>query len=256
MISFERRLLVAMSISTVDGGSNVGYGVHGLLLDLLVEVLHGGIFERVVARALGILMQIVQFLMGNREICFKIRPGLIGWVGAAPHFEVVSKHAGFEYKFVGGGEHLLLQIRIFGGCCNVHGVVNLINEYLHRLINVVIGAHPLVIALKTPIRNVCISKVKVRQHLLGGVVGVSNVLVLEVSNVGFVDGKNEKGIEGLVLHVLLGIKGLVDVILPASVCDLCCHQALRNDGIRDRIVRWNKDDVGFGIVDGTGDGYK
>ena len=76
-----------------------------------------------------------------------------------------------------------------------------------------------------------------RQHLLGGDVGVSNEFVPEGSNAGFVDSGDEQGFEGLVCHVVLGIKDRVDVIFLASVCDLCCCQALKNDGRWARIGR-------------------
>ena len=121
------------------------------------------------------------------------------------------------------------QMRIFCGGCNVHGVVNLLDEDLHWLIHIVIGAHRLVIVLKTPVRNFCIRKVKVRQHLLVSNIGVYNVFFLEVLHVGFIDAGNEKGLEGLVRHVILGIKVRVDVIVPANVCDVCCCQVLRNE---------------------------
>ena len=64
-----------------------------------------------------------------------------------------------------------------------------------------------VIVINIPIQNFRISKVKVRQHLLGGDVGVSKVFFPEGSNVGFVNGGNEQGLEGIVRHVALGIKG-------------------------------------------------
>ena len=183
-----------------------------------------------------------------------MRPGLIGWVAAAPHFAFMGEHAGFEDEVVGDGGQFLQRIRIVGESHNVHGVVYLLYEGLHKLIHVVIGAHPLVIFLKTLTQIFRISKVKVCQHLLGGDVGAYNVFVLEESNVGFIDGGDEKGFEGLVRHVVLGIKGRVDVIFPESVCDLCCCKNLSNDRIWDRIGRWNKDDVGLGIVDGRGEG--
>ena len=204
-------------------GSKVGNGVHGFLLDLLVEVLHGVIVDIMISRVLVILLHFEQFLMGNGEIYFKMRPGLIVWVAAAPIFSVVGEHGGFEDEVLGGGDHFLRQIHIVGSGHNVHGIADLLNEDLHRLIYVVIGTHPLVIVLNTSIQNFRISKVKVRQHILGGDVGVSNVFVPEESNVGLFNGGNEKGIEGLVRHVVLGIKGRVDVILTANVCNLCCH---------------------------------
>ena len=67
----------------------------------------------------------------------------------------------------------------------------MLNEDLHRLIYVVIGSHPLVIVLKTSIQNFRIRKVKVRQHILGGDVGVSNVFVPEESNVGLFNGSTD-----------------------------------------------------------------
>ena len=141
------------------GGIKVGNGVHSFLLDILVEVLHGGIVGGMVYRALGSLLRFVQLLIGIGEMFFRMRPGLIGWVAAAPHFSVVGEHAGFEYEVVRGGDQFLCQIMIFGGGRNVHGVINFLNEDLHRLIHVVIGAHPLVIFLKIPIQNFHISKV-------------------------------------------------------------------------------------------------
>ena len=77
------------------GGNEVGDGVHGFLLDILVEVLHSGTVVGMASRALGSLIQFAHFLMGNGEICFKMRPDIIGWVAAAPHFAVVGKHACF-----------------------------------------------------------------------------------------------------------------------------------------------------------------
>ena len=69
-----------------------------------------------------------------------MRPDLIGWVAAAPHFVVVGEHAGFEDKVLGSKDHLLRRIRIFGGSRDVHGVIYFLNEDLHRLIHIVIGA--------------------------------------------------------------------------------------------------------------------
>ena len=74
-----------------------------------------------------------------------------------------------------------------------------------------------VIVINIPIQNFRISKVKVIQHLLGGDVGLSNVFVLEVFNADFVNSGDEKGLEGLVRHVILGIKSQVGVIFPVSV---------------------------------------
>ena len=53
------------------GSSKVGDGFHSLLFNLLVGVLHGGIVNGMVARALGNLLQFAHFLVGNGEICFK-----------------------------------------------------------------------------------------------------------------------------------------------------------------------------------------
>ena len=67
------------------GGSKIGDGFHGFLLDLLLEFLNGDIVGGMLSRALGSLLQYVQFLMGNCEILFLMSPGLIGWIVAAPH---------------------------------------------------------------------------------------------------------------------------------------------------------------------------
>ena len=174
------------------GGSKVDDGNHCFLFDLLVEFLHGGIVGRILDRALGSLLQLAQFLMGNGEICFKMRPGIIGWVAAAPYFAVFGKHAGFEDEVVARGDHLLCRIRIVGGGRDVYGDVDLLNEDPHRLIHVIISAHSLVIFLKITIRNLRVSKVKLRQHLLGDDFGVSNVFVPEGLNVGFIDGRYEQ----------------------------------------------------------------
>ena len=88
--------------------------------------------------------------MGNGGMCLKMRPGLISWVAAAPHFAVVGKHTSFEDEIIGDGDHLLCQIRIYSGGSDVHRVVNLIDEELHRLIHVVFSPRPLVIVLKIP----------------------------------------------------------------------------------------------------------
>ena len=40
-----------------SGGQEVGNGVYGLLLDILVEVLHGGVVSGMVSRALGSLLR-------------------------------------------------------------------------------------------------------------------------------------------------------------------------------------------------------
>ena len=144
------------------------------------------------ACALVSLLLSTQFLMGKVEICFKMQPGLIGWVAVVPHFAVVGKHTGFEDEVVGGGDHLLRQIWIVGGGCNVHDVVDLINENLHRLIHVVIGAHLLVIFLKSPIQNFRIIRVKVLHNILSGDVGASNIFVPEGSNVGLMTADMSK----------------------------------------------------------------
>ena len=52
------------------GGSKIGDGFHGFLLDLLLEVLHGDIVGGMVDRALGSLLKFLKFLMGNCEIFF------------------------------------------------------------------------------------------------------------------------------------------------------------------------------------------
>ena len=74
-------------------------------------------------------------------------------------------------------------------------------------------------------------------NLLGGDFVVSNAFVPEGLNVGFINVGNEQGLEGLVCHVVLGIKVRFDVIFTGSVCDLCCRQSLRNDGIWAKIGR-------------------
>ena len=71
-------------------------------------------------------------------------------------------------------------------------------------------------------------------HLFSSDVCVPGLLVPEGPNVGFVDGGNE----------------------PENVRDLCCRQALRNDGRWARIGRSNEYNVGLGIVYGGGDGQK
>ena len=87
------------------GNCEVGNGFHGLLLDLLVEVLHDGVVGGMVSRALGSLLQFAEFLMRDSEICFEMRPGLVGWVASTPHFSVVGEHASFEDEVVGGSDH-------------------------------------------------------------------------------------------------------------------------------------------------------
>ena len=89
------------------GGRKVGDGVHGLLLGILMEVLHGGVVGGIVSRALGSLLQSAEFLMHDSEICFEMRPGFVGWVALTPHFAVIGEHAGFEDKILGGRDHLL-----------------------------------------------------------------------------------------------------------------------------------------------------
>ena len=101
---------------------------------------------------------------------------------------------------------MLCQISIVGGGCDVHGIVDFLNEDLHRLIHIVIDAHPLVIVLKIPIPIFRINKVKVRHNIFCGDIGVSNVFFPKGSNVGFVNGGDKKRLEGLVCHVVLGIR--------------------------------------------------
>ena len=93
-----------------------------------------------------------------------------------------------------------------------------------------------------------------RQNLLDGDVDVSNVFVLEGSNVGLVNRGNKQVLEVLVRYFLIGIKGRVNVIFPENVCNLCCCQSLRNDRKWARIGRWNEDNVGLSVVDCRGDG--
>ena len=85
----SRERLNCVSMGRGDG-CKVGDGVHSLLLDILVEVLHGGVVVRMISCALGSLLQFMEFLMRDSEICFEVRPGLVGWVASTPHFAVVS----------------------------------------------------------------------------------------------------------------------------------------------------------------------
>ena len=64
--------------------------------------------------------------MRDSEICFEMRPGLVGWVASTPHFTVVGDYAGFEDEVVGGSDHLLRLIRVVGCGRDVHSVVNVL----------------------------------------------------------------------------------------------------------------------------------
>ena len=81
-------------------------GGHGLLLDLLAEVLHGGVVGGMVSRALGSLMRFAEFLICDSGICFEMRSDLVIWVASTPHFAVIGEHTRFEDEVVGSRDHL------------------------------------------------------------------------------------------------------------------------------------------------------
>ena len=71
-------------------------------------------------------LRLPPFLVGSSEEHFKIGPGFVSMVLAAPGFAVVDKETRLKNELVSNGDNLLGRVRRVASCCIFDGIFHLI----------------------------------------------------------------------------------------------------------------------------------
>ena len=180
--------------------------------------------------------------MGHGEVGLKLLPSFVASNSSPPQLAIVSGHACFENQVVGGGNNLFSRVWVIGRSRHIDCVVNLFDDNLHRLVHIVIRAYALVVLFEINFGDFGVSGVEVRQHLQGGDVGVTDILVMEVMYISLVDGINQQVFKGLVIAVVFAIQFCIQIMLNADAADLRSGATI-GDGWRwSHDGRWYKRD--------------
>ena len=112
------------------------------------------------------------------------------------------------------------RVWVIGRSFHIDCVVDLFDDNLHWLVHIIIRAHALVVLFEITFGDFGVSGVEVRQHLQGGDVGVTNVLVTEGTYISLVDGGDQQGFMGLVSDVVFTIQFCIHIMLDVDAADL------------------------------------
>ena len=180
--------------------------------------------------------------MGHGEVGLKVQPSFVASDLSPPQVVIVHEHDCFENKVVGDGNNLFDQVWVIGRSHRINCDVNLFDENLHWLVHIVICAHALVVLFNITFGDFGVSGLEVRQHLQGGDVGVTDVLVMEVMYISLVDGITQQVFKGLVSAVVFAIQFCIQIMLDGDAADLQSGDTVRDGWRWSHVGRWYKSD--------------
>ena len=180
--------------------------------------------------------------MSHGEVCLKFLPSFVDSNSSPPQLAIIREHSCFEKQVVGGANNLFGRVWVIGHSCHINFVVDLFDENLYQLVHIIIRVHALLIIFNITFGDFGVSGVEVHQHLQGGDVGVTDVLVTEVTFISFVDGGNQLEFKGLASAVIFAIQFFIHIMLDADAADLLSGATV-GDGWRwSHFGGWYKSD--------------